>query len=361
MNAPVTRAPHIIAYSGTTIEVPVTVSDFCKIGALSLTMYYNPDVLLFQSYTNNSGFPGLTFNGSIPGSIIAGAYLNPGDPGFSIHDNSVLFTISLLYLGGSTGLTWYDNGESCEYTDMLYNPLPDSPTSTYYINGSVNGSAILELKAFLEGPFEATNMTTNLNPSLIPNNQPYSASPWNYTGSEHFGIIPNANVVDWVLIEIRKNSGGPSTAIPGKKAGLQAALLLSNGNIVGTDGTSNLIFNVIHNANLFAVIWHRNHLGMMSAMPLIQTGNVLNYDFTTSASQAYLNGQKRLIGDNYGMYGGDIDVDGEINISDKSIWSIDAGTWGYFLTDMDLNSQINNQDKNDVWSGNKGQSSRVPE
>lgn len=362
LNAPVTTAPHIIAYAGTIIEIPIFISNFCKIGALSLTMNYNPSVLSFQSFTNNSGFPGLVVNGSIPGSIIAGGYLDPGDPGFSITDNSVLFTISFLYLGGSTGLNWYDNGESCEYTDNLFNPLTDSPTSNYYIDGSVNGSIILELDVFMEGPFHNDGMTTVLNDQdFIPSYQPYSGSPWHYLGSESVPFIPSADVVDWVLIELRKTTGDGSTATPDTRTGWQPGFILSDGNIVGTDGTSNLTFNVIHNANLFVVIWHRNHLGVMSAIPLTQAGNVLHYDFTSSAGQAYLSGQKSLDGGNYGMFAGNAHGDGEINIDDKDVWSIDAAKRGYYPGDMDLNSQVNNQDKNDIWLPNNTLTDQVPD
>ena len=38
---------------------------------------------------------------------------------------------------GTTQLTFIDDGSSCEYADAQYNPLPDIPTSEYYINGLV--------------------------------------------------------------------------------------------------------------------------------------------------------------------------------------------------------------------------------
>ncbi|MCB0806089.1 MAG: hypothetical protein KDC05_09855 [Bacteroidales bacterium] len=138
INAPVTTAPSVIAFSGSNFSVPVTVTDFCNIGSLSLTLEYDPSVITYQSYTNTSGFPGLSINEPVPGTIIAGGYTVPNTTGFSIPDNGVLFTLTFNAILGFTPLTWYDDGESCEYTDNLYNPLIDTPFGDYYINGDVN-------------------------------------------------------------------------------------------------------------------------------------------------------------------------------------------------------------------------------
>ena len=206
-NAPVTTVPILTACPGTLIDIPVTVADFCNIGALSLTLNYNAAALSYQSFTNNSGFPGLTVNGSIPGKIIAGGYGAPGSPGVSLAGDAVLFTLTFFYTGGASALSWYDDGISCEYTDNLFNPLNDSPEEDYYIDGSVDEYLNFELKLYLEGAFRNGEMTTDLNDqNLIPLSQPFSGSPWNYTGSESVTDIPD-DAVDWVLLDIRETSG----------------------------------------------------------------------------------------------------------------------------------------------------------
>ncbi len=56
----------------------------------------------------------------------------------------------------------------------------------------------------MEGPFNGTDMNTDLTDlTYVPLNQPYNTSPWNYTGTESVGSIPNSDVVDWILIELR--------------------------------------------------------------------------------------------------------------------------------------------------------------
>jgi len=60
------------------------------------------------------------------------------------------------------------------------------------------------------------------------------------------------------------------------------------------------------------------------------------------------------------MYGGDANADGTVNSADKTLWSNGAGTTSYILSDFNLDSQTNNNDKNDIWIDNEGVSSEIP-
>ena len=67
------------------------------------------------------------------------------------------------------------------------------------------------VNAYLKGGWNNPTgvMRTVLNSGgLLPLAQPYSAAPYNYNGSETVTSIPNANIVDWVLLELRKPSTG---------------------------------------------------------------------------------------------------------------------------------------------------------
>ncbi len=137
--APVTTAPALNnKCRGTTIDVPVKVANFNCIGGISLLMQYNSSVLTYQSFTNTSGFPGLSVGGSIPGSVTVGGFIPVSTPGITLSDNSILVTFHFTYNGGSTNLNWVDDGSSCEYTDEQYIALPQTPFSSYYSNGSVS-------------------------------------------------------------------------------------------------------------------------------------------------------------------------------------------------------------------------------
>ena len=155
-------------------------------------------------------------------------------------------------------------------------------------NGGITGATgiIINLNAYLEGPFNGTNLSTNLNSSgLLPLSQPYNMAPWSYTGTENVPVIPNANVVDWVLVELRDAVTAGSATV-GTRIARQAGFILSDGSVVSTDGSSDLLFNVTITNNLFAIVWHKNHLGIMSAVPLTLSGGMYSYNFTTSGTQA---------------------------------------------------------------------------
>lgn len=259
----------------------------------------------------------------------------------------------------------YDNLN--RLTQVIYEGTPQSTVVTYTydelgnrLTKSVSGFSLqLSVFAFLEGPFTGSEMNTSLNErGSVPLSQPYGISPWNYTGTESVAYLP-ANAVDWILVELR-DATNASSANGSTLVTRQVAFLTKDGKVVGLDGSSNLIFDETINNNLFVVIWHRNHLGVLSANALALTDGVYTYDFKTSAGQAYNSGQKDL-GGYYGLYAGDANADGQINDSDYLAWKTQAGEAGYKSTDLDMNGEVDNVDKDDMWFENRNVSSEVPE
>lgn len=220
----------------------------------------------------------------------------------------------------------------------------------------------INLKVFLEGPFNGNEMNTGLI-SLpdFPLNQPYNVSPWNYPGTENILVIPNNDIVDWILIELRETVGGASTATSDKIIHRQAAFLKTGGSVVGLDGMSLITYSGSITGNLFVVVYHRNHLPVMSSAPLILNAGIYSWDFTVLLTNAYLNGHKQLSAGQYGMIGGDCNADNTISMGDAvPEWSSEAGWQGYFQGDVNLNGQVNNPDKNEIWLPNLGRTARLP-
>jgi hypothetical protein len=221
----------------------------------------------------------------------------------------------------------------------------------------------LDLLVFLEGPFTTAEMTTSLNAAgLIPNTQPYNSEPWNYTGTESVSSIPNPQVTDWVLVELR-DAPNASSATPETRLARQAAFLLKDGSIVGKDGSSILQFNAAYTQQLFVIIWHRNHLGIMSANGVAESGGIYIYDFSIAETQVYggSNGYNSLTGGVWGMTAGDATHDGIVNLQDKNEWASFAGQRGYLDTDISMDAQVNNVDKNDKMLENDLKQSQVPQ
>ncbi|MCD4695212.1 MAG: hypothetical protein K8S16_03140, partial [Bacteroidales bacterium] len=127
-----------------------------------------------------------------------------------------------------------------------------------------------ELFTFLEGPFESNDMSANLNSgNYLPLNQPYNMPPWNYSGTESVQAIPNSNIVDWVLIELRD---APDVYLANTTLQRKAAFLLKNGSVVDIDGGGLLQFDGSVSYNLFVVVWHRNHLAILMVSTWIKSG-----------------------------------------------------------------------------------------
>ncbi len=364
-NAPITTAAKVTATAGTNFSVPITVANFTDIGALSLTLLYDNSILTYQSYTNDSGFPGLILSEAIPGKIITAGFAPY--PGISLPPNFVLLTLTFYCIEEtSTTLEWFDNGGSCEYADEFYIALNDSPTCSYYINGSVNESSFqIDLKVFLEGAFLDGEMTTELKDlGLVPTSQPYFGLPWNYDGLEAVSSIPE-NVVDWVLIELRESTGDASTATVDKVIAKQAGFLLKDGTIKNASDCSfhNLEFSVSLSDNLYIVIYHRNHIAAISADPIVIFNGYGNYDFSSGEFTVLEGslGHKEISSGIWGLAAGDSNGDGKIDELDKiDDWDLNAGTMGYLNADFSMDSQNDNKDKNDFWDLNFGFISRVP-
>lgn len=221
--------------------------------------------------------------------------------------------------------------------------------------------ATIAIKAYLEGPFNGASMNASCT-DQIPRHQPFKGAPWFYLGTERIDEISD-NMVDWVLVELRddvSSDDANTLSIIERKA----ALLLSNGSIVDVDGFSKPTFyNSVEN-NLYVVVYHRNHLGILSSEPLYNANMNLSYDFTqdSEATHGKTDGIKELINGNWGMIAGDGNSDNTVSIEDKELsWELEVGIQGYWQADYNLDNQVDNQDKNEVFILNIGKQSQIPQ
>jgi len=141
-------APHLIlpeveACFYTTCTVPVLATAFNTVGKFNLKFTYDPTHAGYQSFTNTSGFPGLTVDGSIPGQVLVSGQLASGTSGITLPDTTTLFSMTFLCTGGTTALTWTDNGPSCQFSGPPpgFSILNDIPQNVYYTNGLIEEPA----------------------------------------------------------------------------------------------------------------------------------------------------------------------------------------------------------------------------
>lgn len=215
------------------------------------------------------------------------------------------------------------------------------------------GAVVVQLKVFLQGPFSADTMSTALRvDGLIPLSQPYSTPPWDYPVGDSVAAIP-ADVVDWVLLELRTGTG-PST-----RAAMRAAFIKSDGTVVDLDGTSAVTFSSIAVGDYYIVVHHRNHLSVMSANPVSLSGSSALYDFTVGGKAYGTNPVVNLSGNVYGMYAGDSDRNAVVSVLDYNAVGSQIFRSGYLQGDHDMNGIITVLDYNLVGL-NIFKSSRVP-
>ncbi len=224
----------------------------------------------------------------------------------------------------------------------------------------------IELNFFLEGPYDTLlhQMNNTLyQQGLLPLEQPFNKPPWNYSGTESVAAIPDSNCVDWVLVEFR-DAPDATTAGSGSVFDRRAGFLLQDGTVADTNGASPLVFTGTGLENLFVVVWHRNHLGVISSTPVVPAEGVYHYDFTSSVSQA-LGGNNSLIMIENGKWSsisGDFDASGTVDSTDKTaVWQVQAGEKGYLPADSNLDGQVDNRDKNNDWEPNLGKGTQVPD
>jgi hypothetical protein len=195
-------------------------------------------------------------------------------------------------------------------------------TGTVYLRGAWNNGTGL--------------MRTNLNTGgNLPLSQPYClACPApvppgvGYPGTETVGAIPNANIVDWVLVEFRKPANGlPTSADASTIKGRKAVFLLNNGTLVDLDGVSPVGFDINQQGAGFMVVKHRNHLAIMSnSIPSNAAGtfdnnfsvlaNVYSNQPTATSPPATVLFASLPGSGLYGMWPGDVNRNGSVATSD---------------------------------------------
>ncbi|MCB2221580.1 MAG: hypothetical protein KQI35_14375 [Bacteroidetes bacterium] len=286
---------------------------------------------------------------------------------FNIYKRDLSSSDPFLFLTSTTLITISENW--FEYSNIEYrvttvdiNGNESDPGATWQT--TVEPGFFANFKVMLEGPFTGSMMSTTLNEQdVIPLSQPYNTSPWNYNGTESVTAIPSPDIVDWILLELRQapyvDYATSSTVVARK-----AAFLKSNGDIVAMDGMTFPRFDIVPSNDYYLAIWHRNHLGVLSAQPITMEEDQMTYDFTTGPDKYYhgIQGTKGLSAGTWGMIAADLNGDGIVDETDKSAgWNVEAGKSGYLFSDANLDAHTNNNDKNQLLYSNISLESQVPE
>lgn len=207
--------------------------------------------------------------------------------GTALSGNKVIFSGS----GTSVNISGLNPNQRYHFTAIPYKGTASDSNLAYTSDGPTNVWArtnrhtwmTVSLMANLEGAWNGSAMDTTL---AIPASQPFDSTDFfNYNGSETYamGTVPGA--VDWVLVELRRVAVGGSvdtahlSKVPGSSpsvnVGRRAALLLNDGRIVDPANSENILFQIAQEGKYFAVIYHRNHIPIMTAAGVDTGKNIL--------------------------------------------------------------------------------------
>ena len=188
--------------------------------------------------------------------------------------------------------------------------------------------SIVNLTLFIEGYYRADDdaMTT------VQNNQ----------DAPDYLLPPNTNV-EQITVELRDpvTTLVVDTATP----------------MLQTDGTALCSFPTAPNGSYYIAVKTRSTVQTWSKLPQPVGPVALDYDFTTAASQAFLDNQVLLETGVYGFFSGDIDSNGaqddEVGPSDYSEWEADANAllFGSYPTDLNGDGEVGPTDYS-IWETN---------
>ncbi len=182
---------------------------------------------------------------------------------------------AFFYKKPFTGVTWYD------FSDSLINKIPDIGVDYYTFR--------LSLSALIEGFYNAAS---------------------------------NQLTKDTLRLYVR-NQNSPYSIFDSTKA------------LLGDQGSAEFYFS--YSGNYYLHLNHRNSVETWSSAPVNISTNS-SYDFSSSSSQAYGSNQKLLDTSpvKYGIYSGDVNRDGCVDLSDITDVFTDAQNFatGYILTDL---------------------------
>ncbi len=255
----------------------------------------------------------------------------------------------------------FGDGLCCAYGDGGFT-LIDAQGNTLASGGTFTSSSVssfcvssgiaVQPRVFLGGAYTGSLMSDALRSGgLLPLVEPYTAAGWSLMGgggesttAPVLAVSGNNAIVDWVVVELR------SPAAPHAVIASKAALLQADGDVVATNGTAAVGFD-LPAGNYRIAVRHRNHLGVMSGSAVALSANATVVDFTVPTTATYGTNAQRNVGGVNVLWSGDVLRDGRLSYSgtgndrDPVLVRIGgavptASTTGYLQEDVNLDGVV---------------------
>lgn len=246
-------------------------------------------------------------------------------------------TYTAMAVGHDTIIYTYKTVEGCNVT------------SNQYIN--VVDKHYLTLNVMLEGAYmkardSMRSISVVFEGSVNEYVSPYPDNLKVKRPLENFGRA----VTDWIYVELwdyPPNGMGISDTRKGKLEAATSAFLLSDGTVCDVNGFKYLSFTGLNGGTYYVIIKHRNHLSILSSTSITLSTTIpigVMWDFAHEAGKAWGSGALKLDG-RFLMYSGDINQNGEVDVSDMNAISKNAKQRGYIIWDIDLTREVDIQDR----------------
>ncbi len=200
------------------------------------------------------------------------------------------------------------------YTSKVFYKVADNQCATQPTTGT------LSAKVFLGGCINWTTNTMNdglRTAGVIPSTEPYTALGYTLenTGatvtSTVLNTTGNSAPVDWVVLELKNSTSGyPVVA-------RRACLVRRDGTIITPDGNTVITFATTTTVGKHLVVYHRNHLAVMTSTPITTNGQTI--DFTTlTAVTTYGTDAMQINGSRRALYCGNVNSDTQVKYTGTS-------------------------------------------
>jgi len=327
-DAPISTVDNL-ATTATTASVAITTTGFNEIIGTNQQLLFDPAIATATNVTASIGGI-LNYNIQVVGGI---GYITfgwyPTNPPQTEDDGTAFLIIEFEKESlGTTEITWREdfNDRNWQgYVDDVSTILNDEPVEDFYFDGSLTfGTGVaVNLNVLLEGFYDESK------------GEMRKAQWWNPFAEELQDKFAGT-VSDQITVELHEANdyGIPAYVFEDIE--------------LNQNGTASFFIEEAISGDYYLTVRHRNHLETVSASPLDFDQDVVSFDFTTSASQAFGENMLEISTGVWAIYAGDIAGNGIINILDLNpvIDNIRNNERGYIIEDINGDGLLNILDAN---------------
>jgi PKD repeat protein len=195
-DAPFTYTDSIGLQVNSPVSVPIKVDNFTNVTAISLRLDYDPQVLLFNGFSNTNILLNdvmvynTNINTTLSKIVISWSDIVP----VSLTNGSKVVDLLFQYISGTTDLTWNNTsnlGQECEFADLNGVPMTDDPSATYYGNGNIHYRPDWQFDGTFVYKNNLSTPLDSLSVILIQNGVHIDTVLTNTLGGFNFPHVPN--------------------------------------------------------------------------------------------------------------------------------------------------------------------------